>query len=222
MDILKSVVELNNAGVALILQNKDQAAVPLLSESLHLIKTRIMNAPQKCPESTAPTQRFQQHVATHALSNLQDEQSFIWNEVFTISHLDNNEYLIFESEWQILYTSVIIFNIALMYHRQSKLRKPSCLAKAVKMYEMVTTLLGCDSHNHGTAVILKLAALNNISIIHYEQNNFDASRRGFGQLVWTVNSPVTSLPPVCQLNVNSMILNALLTPSCYRPTAPAA
>jgi hypothetical protein len=226
MDIWKSVVKLNNAGVALILQNKDQAAIPLLSESLTLIKT-IMNSDQQQqgPRSTAPMPpRFQHHDATHALSNLQDEHWFIWNEVFTISQQGgDNECLIFESDSQIVYTGMIIFNIALIYHRQSKLGKRSCLAEAERMYEMVATLLGCDSHNQVKALILlKLAALNNLSHIQHEQNNIDASRRGFRQLVWTVNSPATHHPPTSQVNVNSMLLNCVFI-NCHDPQlAPAA
>jgi hypothetical protein len=116
---------------------------------------------------------------------------------------------------------MIIFNIALIYHRQSKLGRSSCLPKAGRMYQMVAKLLGCDSaHNNGTALILKLAALNNLSLIQYEQNNFDASRRGFEQLVWTVNS-ATHLPYACHVNVNDMLLNALLT-SSYHPRPAAA
>jgi hypothetical protein len=224
MDIWKCVVELNNAGVGLLLKNKVQAAVPLFTESLTLIKT-IMNAQQQGPESTATTmQLFQQHEATHALSKLQDEHSFVWNEVFTISDRDTDS-LIFESESQIIYAGIIIFNIALVHHRQGKLGHPSCLATAEKMYDMVTALLGCDSYNQGgTALIVKLAALNNRSLIQYEQTNYDASRRGFEQLVWTVNSATHLLPLASLVNVNSMLLNALmLISSCHQPpAAPAA
>jgi hypothetical protein len=222
MDIWKSVVELNNSGVALLLQNKIQAAVPLFTDSLTLIKT-IMHDQQQGPESTAATtmQLFQQHDATHAaLSKLQDEHSFVWNEVFTISDR-GTDFHILESESQIIYAGIIIFNIALIHHRQGKLGHPSCLAKAGKMYDMVTALLGCDSYTQGTALIVKLAALNNRSLIQYEQTNYDASRRGFEQLVWTVNSSTTHLlPPASLVNVNSMLLNALmLISSCHQPSA---
>jgi hypothetical protein len=136
MDTWKSVVELNNAGVALILQNKDQAAVPLLAEALTLIKT-IMNSDQQQqgPKYTAPTPRFQpQHDATLALSNLQDEHGFIWNEVFTISHRGgDNECFIFESDSQNVCAGMVIFNIALICHRQSKLGKRSSLEKAARI-----------------------------------------------------------------------------------------
>jgi hypothetical protein len=223
MDIWKSVVDLNNAGVALLLQNKVRAALPLFIESLTRIRT-IMSAQQQGPGSTAPTQRFQHHDATHALYNLQDEHSFVWNEVFTISYRDN-DCLVFESESQILYTSMIIFNIGLIYHRQSKLGKPSCLAKAERLYQMVATLLGCDSsYNQGTAVIVKLAALNNLSLIQYEQTNFDASRRGFEQLVRAANSATHLPPPASLVDVNSMLLNALILTSsyCCQPSAAAA
>jgi hypothetical protein len=218
MCIWKSVVELNNAGVALLLQNKNRAAVRLFAESLSLIRKTTLTTQQQGPESTGPSM----HDATYALYNLHDEHWFIWNEVFMISdRRDNERCLLFARESQTVYTGMIMFNIALIYHRQSKLGKRFCLVKAERIYLMVVTLLGCASYNKGTALIVKLAALNNLSLIKHEQNNFDASRRAFGQLVRTVNLPATQLPPTSLVNVNSMLLNGLLI-FCHPQLAPAA
>jgi hypothetical protein len=204
MDIWKAVVELNNARVALLLQNKDREALPLFTESLYLIKT-ILNAQQRGPESNAPTmQRSRQHAATHALDNLQHEHWFLWNEVFTISDPAGatEKCLTLESEWKILLcASMIIVNVALIHHRQSRLGKRSCLAKAETMHKTVATLLGCASQNQGTAVIVKLATLNNLSLIHHEQNNVDASCRGFGHLVC---GPSSRRPPSFHMPPRSM------------------
>jgi hypothetical protein len=120
------------------------------------------------------------------------------------------------------YASVIILNIALAYHRQGISENPAWLRKAEKMYEMVGKLLGSSDTNQGTALLVKVAAINNLSQLRYGQGDFVFSRKGFQYLSSLLSYAGANLHQTkCQDHVyKGMLLNALLVaPSDAAPAA---
>jgi hypothetical protein len=164
------------------------------------------------------------HDATHPLPNFprENDHSFLHTEAFTLSsELKEDDVSRSENTSSVL-SAVVIFNIALAYHKQAKVfGRQVCFAKAAKMYETVGRLLQSYSGNYdGTALRVKLAALNNLSLIQHEQSNFESSRKGFQLLAWTIDSASTSSTlSSSQMDVQGMLLNVLFA---YAPTTIAA
>ena len=92
-----------------------------------------------------------------------------------------------------IYSAAIIYNIALVYHRQGvKYCKNVCLEKAEKMYDMLLKLVGYSGDiasldesmlpQDGTALLLRIAAINNCSLIRLDKGDYDFPRHGFHHL----------------------------------------
>jgi hypothetical protein len=229
-----SALLLNNEGVILLLQNRDQEAISFFSKSLALMKTTLMKSMNDVADSAMKPRLVVCHDATHPLPSFRrdsNDHSFLYTEAFTFfsSELDDGSRL--ESSTASVFSAVVLFNAALVYHKQAKLHgRQVCFAKAEKMYEMVGRLLQPDSpgnhhHHHaaggGTALVVKLAALNNLSLILHEQSNFELSRKGFQLLARTIDSVASSATlSSSQMDVEGMLLNVLCASA---PTiAPAA
>jgi hypothetical protein len=210
---LLSALLLNNEGVVLLLQNRDKEAIPYFSKSLALMQTTLTNSTSAATESATKPRLSVYHAATHPLPNFRrdNDQSFLlYTEAFTFSsELDDSR---LENNASIIFSAVVIFNIALAYHKQAKLlgRQQVCFAKAEKMYVMVGRLLHSDSVNfYGTALRVKLSALNNLSLIQYEQSNFESSHKGFQHLAWAIESATSTALSSSQMDVEGMLLNVL-------------
>ena len=68
-----------------------------------------------------------------------------------------------------IYTGAVVFNLALAYHAKGS---AACIAKAEKLYAMVISLLDNTVLNMHTAVMVKLAAISNLSQIQCALGNY--------------------------------------------------
>jgi hypothetical protein len=208
-----SALQVNNQGVSLLLEGRDQEGVRCLSQSLSLIKSRIggnyTDEPMSIMSTTGGEEKAALHEATFPLPNFEDAHSFLYTAALAFS-ADCDDSLINESNSHV-YSAVVIFNLALAYHRQGKkLGKSACLVKAERMYEMVIRLLDSEADYQGTALLVKLATLNNLSLLHHEQRNYESAQNGFELLAWTIRSaPSSSMLSSSQMDVDAMLLNVL-------------
>jgi hypothetical protein len=180
MSSLNQALRLNNDGVMLLLENRDQEAVTCLTQSLNMIKHNLLANPPSDDSSTSRSssnpfnsKALNIHHTAHSLPNLHDSNFFIYSSLLAFS-IETD----FPSENSTIihvYSAVIILNIALAYHRKGVLGgNKSCLAKAEKMYDMVAKLLsGCED-NQGIALVAKLASINNLFQLRYKnQGDYD-------------------------------------------------
>jgi hypothetical protein len=113
-------------------------------------------------------------------------------------------------------------NIALAYHRRGLSGNSASLFKAEKMYELVGKLLGNSDADQGTSLLVKIAAINNLSQLRHDQGDYASSQKGFQYLGTLINYAGKQLHfTKCEEHVyNGMLLNALLVFPPY--AAPAA
>jgi hypothetical protein len=212
-----SAVQLNNQGVALLLERRDQEALPFFSQSLSLIKSRT-NEPMEMAAGQEKATLL--HDTTFALPNFEHAHSFLFTEAL-IFFADCDDRLINESNCRI-YSAVVIFNLALVHHRQSnKPGNAACLIKAERLYDIVNRLLDSEAHNQGTVLLVKLATLNNRSLLQHEQSNYKSAQEGFELLAWTISSVPSSMLSSSQIDVDALLLNVLYSSSAPS-IAPAA
>jgi len=84
------------------------------------------------------------------------------------------------------YSSIIVFNLVVAYHRQKTHLRERNLTKLLALYEIVLKLLGESSRSrHNDCTNLVVAALNNKSVIHSELGQHQSAQRML-YLVWDV------------------------------------
>ena len=227
---------LNNEGVEKLSEERDQEAIVLLTKSLTLVKQvltaqdddamRVDHPSSQCAKKSDPIHQ----PCPFSLSSLSDLDCFVYSRPVLFSLEEDTEQTVPERDTHI-YSAVIIFNIALTYHRRGLSAQSAapdvCLLKAEKMYDMVLSLLACDAfpfHHNCTSTIVKFAALNNLSQLKHFRGEYHESVQGFQYLGSLLNSMVTSSELTFgegqeeQLVYQGMLLNAI----CIAPPDAAA
>jgi hypothetical protein len=212
MDSLKHALRLNNEGVRLLLANKDHESVSCFTQSLNLVKHALSTT--NSDQQQQPPSASIIHGSTYSIPNLYDTSCFIFGDAITFAE-DNNDLLQRSGEQDMhVYSAVIILNIAMAYHRQALLTGSApCRFKAEKMYDMVTTLVANSEDNHGTSLLVKIAAINNLSQLRFDEGDYEASREGFeylGALINYAEAHLSSSLTSQEDTFQGMVLNVLL------------
>jgi hypothetical protein len=226
MNSLKQkALRLNNEGVMLLLlENREHQAMTCLMQSLNMVKHLLATTTSDDSRSSSnPFNKAQNiQLTAHSLPNLlQDSNGFIYCSLLAFS-LEEAETVPSEDTLQI-YSAVIILNIALAYHRKGVSGNVACLAKAEKMYVMVTKLLSGCENNQGIALVAKLASINNLSLLRHSRGDYNFSQEGFqclGDLMDVAGQNLTR-SSLCNAQMyQGMLLNILcVVPPDYAPAA---
>lgn len=222
---LHTALQLNNEGVRLLLAGNDVDGMTYLTDALTRVK--MMLSSRRGTDTvtyphgagvTPPNVQFM-HGATYKLAGLHDDCCFIYGNAL-IFNMDYN--VMPSTDYIHIYTSVIILNVALAYHRRGLSANATCLLKAEKMYEMVGKLLATSTAAQGTELLVKTAAINNLSQLRYDQGDYAFARDGFQYLASLISYAGDRLHAFnCEEDVyRGMVLNALLVSA--PDTAPAA
>ena len=170
---IEDIINLNNQGVVLLGNGADQEAVSVLTTSLVALQRLIGvyhpkgNDGFDCHSTVAVP-------AGSPLRNLQGSSYFIYNRPLSIEAKAKSN-----SDLQ-LYSACTILNLAMTYHRQSKITCNNiCMRKAEAMYDMIITLL--NERPDDTSLFLRMIAVNNLSEILYEQGRYEQYRE---ELQW--------------------------------------
>jgi hypothetical protein len=125
------------------------------------------------------------HQASSPLSILTGRQNYVYNRAFRFSmedatHRTTNATVECASH---IYGAIILFNAALAYHGGSLNGNKACANRAIMMYSKVLKLL---RHIRGvagsTAAVMKVAALNNISQIRFDEGEYHRAQESLDQL----------------------------------------
>jgi hypothetical protein len=224
--LIQEAQRLNNEGVRLLLlENREQQAVTYLTQSLNMVKhlLAIVSDDNSRSSSNPSNVAINSELLAHSLPNLQDSESFICCSLLAFSVAEASEALPSEDTIQV-YSAVIILNIALAYHRKGVSGSEASVARAKKLYGMVTKILsGCDN-NKGVALVAKLAAVNNLSLLQHSQGEYNSSQQGFQYLRDLIDVASEDLEGSPLLHSTKMYEGMLLNILCVGPSdaAPAA
>jgi hypothetical protein len=222
--LIQEAQRLNNEGVMLLLlENREQQAVTCLRQSLNMFK-HLLAIPSddnsRSSSSSPSNMALNIQLLAQSLPNLQDSNSFIYCSLLAFSPAEASETLPSKDTIQV-FSAVIILNIALAYHRKGVSGNKACMARADKMYGMVTKLLSGCENNRGFALLAKLASINNLSVLQHSQNDYSLSQQGFQYLRDLIDVAAAERSPLCSAQMyEGMLLNIL----CAVPpnAAPAA
>eukprot|EP00980_Cylindrotheca_fusiformis_P001854 scaffold414_cov109-Cylindrotheca_fusiformis.AAC.17 len=183
---LSRALRINNEAVALLMQNRDEEAMILFTNSLNTVKqlTKIGSGlPSKIggQNRTLRSPPSNIHNATHTVPGLQDYSCFIYDSVHTFSMETINKNMP-SAHLAIQCAAVIILNVALLYHHTALRSNQAALEKAELLYDMVCKLLEGKDMCQGTALLVKAAAINNLAQLHYHRGAYDFALEGFKTL----------------------------------------
>jgi tetratricopeptide (TPR) repeat protein len=224
MESLHLALRFNNEGVLLLLQNQDEFAMESLTRGLSLLKQALLIREQQCQscQSDQDLQVCQDGILHHSTTALpgfdEDAKCLLYNNAVTFK-VEETQHSLNQVH---IYCAAIILNISLVYHRQGRIdcnKRDVCLAKAERTYESIAVLL--RKENGGTALLLKVGALNNLANLRHEQGLYDDSQQGFQNLATLINGSGSEISSVLNSQtVRGLLLNVLLaTPPSAAPAA---
>jgi len=224
MESLQCALRLNNEGVSLMEANKDQRAVQILTKSLNLVKAALAETVDEAdidPVAIFHNDTYRYPLIPDSIDN-DITKSFVYSNAVIFA--TENESPISAANIH-CYSAVIILNIGLLYHRQGILGNPACFLKAKKMYEMIINFVGGKRYNQGTALLVKLAAVNNLSQVLWDYGAYESSQKGFQFLASLIGligegQPAGSL--IDGEDARGMILNIFYSLQSLPPAAAAA
>jgi hypothetical protein len=205
MEFFAQAARLNNQGVTALLEGDDKAAVPALTQSIKMMKQE-MSRPSNSNMKKSVTLSDDCEHSTVELPGFQGAQtSYIFTEAITIP--ENGD----QSELHThIYSAVVIFNLALTFHREGKNGKIESMVKAQKLYTMVLKILNNQCMNR-VAVIAKLASINNLSQIRFDCGEYELAREGLDHVsAFIRGSGNTKNAMLEEPEIQGLLMNVLL------------
>jgi hypothetical protein len=196
---MQAAIHLNNEAVSFLVAGQEDRALGHLQRAVAVVKKILARhvrtaGKQDDDSSISSTDSCASSAAdlchdSLPLSGLSDPECFIYNRAIRVrfhEHEVTKEPAIQECSAQLL-SAIIIFNMALVLHRVCLMKNvSSCAEKPQALYKIVLNLLNsksCRTHNkHELAWGLKLASLNNLSQLQFEQGDYPTATRGFDLL----------------------------------------
>eukprot|EP00980_Cylindrotheca_fusiformis_P025959 scaffold14995_cov92-Cylindrotheca_fusiformis.AAC.1 len=203
------------------MENRDREAMILFTKSLNAVKENFTaigsQLSSKIESQTSESTLLSPsniHDARHTVPGLQDHSScFIYDNVLTFNKETINSKGMPSTHQAIQYASVIILNVAVLYHYTGLESNQTALDNAELLYNMVCQLLeGEKDMCHGTALLVRAAAINNLAQLHYHRGAYDFALEGFKSLGLLFDQFGGNLHhPECQETVyQGLFLNALV------------
>ena len=211
MDRFAQAARLNNQGVAALLEGDDKAAVAALTQSINIMKQELSNVTEdndttkSAPFSSDDCENSSTTVELPGFHVTQD--SYIFADAINIP--EHGDQTVVDLQ---IYSAAVIFNLALAVHREGNTSgNASSMAKAQKLYLMVLEVLNDQYMNSRVAVIVKLAAINNLSQIRFDCGEYELAREGLAHLsTFMRTSDNTSDAMLEEPKIQDLLVNVLL------------
>lgn len=166
---------LNNFGVAALVDGAERKAIEAFTTSIKVMK-QVLKPGTDIKTLKSNGSRVQQ-LNTVEIPDVCSSETFFFREAIEIP---------FEGEETPLdiyvYSAAVIFNLALAHQVHAAKGNLTFLSKAERLYKTILKLIGNDIGHMRAAVMLKLASINNMSYIRFENGNFKEAREGLSQL----------------------------------------
>ncbi|CAJ1937690.1 unnamed protein product [Cylindrotheca closterium] len=169
---------LNNEGVTALVEGDEDTSIKLLMSTVKMMKQYIASPDQAAALASSSSQQasscfrsFSTVEVTHAEC---DEHIFFRQAIMIPSDGDDTTKLDLH-----VYSAAVIFNLALAHHIQGSKNSRN---KAHKLYATIMKLLDERVGHMQSALLLKLACINNMAHIRFESGEFDRVQDGLGEL----------------------------------------
>jgi hypothetical protein len=203
MSLFEQATQLNNEGVAALLEGESQAAIDAMSKSIKLMKQEL-SKPSEDRISHCSTAASEHEFRSVEIPETDSSETIVFNQAIIIP--SDGE----QSDIDIhVCSATVIFNLALAHHLQASKGDNACMAKAEKFYAMVPKLVVDGACYMRIAVVVKLASINNLSQIRYAKGDYEHARDGLDQLssfLRRTNQALFEEPQVQGLLMHALLL----------------
>jgi hypothetical protein len=208
MSFFEQASRLNNEGVAALLEGDDTIAIDTMTKSIKMMKKELSKPGTQLSafKSDISSDAADQVMDTVEIPGMDSSETALFNQAINIpsegEQTDLNVHV---------YSAAVIFNLALAHHHVAITSDAAYLPKAEKLYAMILKLLDDVALHLRIAVIIKLATINNLSLIRFENGDFELAREGLTHLsnvVRQANNALLEEPEVQQLLMNVLLLKA--------------
>jgi hypothetical protein len=230
---LEEAIRLNNEGVSFLITGKDCMATASFSKSLNAVKMLLQKKQQKIQDGHQASYSHQassvcEHFLLHSTTQLPcfqgNEDNYILQNAITLKAVNFSSGV--DETTMNLYSACAIFNVALLHHRLGMTGNLTGLRKAEHMYRLSAKLLQQETKagtSNGTALLVRLAALNNLSQIQFEQGSFREARQGIQVLSFLVHSAQNWSSALFSIQEwNCLLSNIMMLVNTPSNAAPAA
>ena len=207
MSPFEEAAHLNNQGVIALTEGDDAFAIDAMTKSIRMMKEELAK-----PTTDAIDNKLnvscEPELRTVEIPDMDssDEHHEVFNQAIHIP-CDGDE-----SDLDIhVYSAAVIFNLALSHHRQGLHGNLVSQAKALKLYNMVLKVLDDSMFQFRTAVMVKLATINNLAQIQFANGNYEEAKDGVYHLasfLRIANGDVLAEPQVQGLLMNVLMFRA--------------
>jgi tetratricopeptide (TPR) repeat protein len=207
MSLFSRASDLNNRAVVALIEGDDEFAIKSMADAIKLLKQELAKPGRVAFEDVKCT------AAGPVLKTVEipdlcsgDDHHEIFNQAIHVPCSGE------ESQIDIhVYSAAVIFNLGLAHHRQALKGNKEYQGKAVKLYNMVLRVLDDTLIEFRTAVMIKLATINNLAQIQFAHGDFDEAREGLSHLAGFIalaSGEVLSEPQVRGLLMNVLMIRA--------------
>jgi hypothetical protein len=218
MSTLQKTRSLNNQGVELLILGQSSAASTAFKDAIQLLGSEVAedNGGGQNGENVLNDQipELALGQSQSAVPDLQAQCFFVYNQAITILE---GTVLQCNDETISLHSSVILFNWALVFHREGMLGNEKALKKAWFLYARCLKVLSLSAtaQSKQSSGYLALLALNNQAQIHYELCDYAESYNCMAQVADMINrTPSLEYSTLTLRNaVKEIYLNTMLSPT---------
>jgi hypothetical protein len=210
MSLYQQAASLNNEGIIALLEGDQSSAISSMAKAIKLMKTELssLDASRMSCSNNSTNSGTEQSTQTVEIPVMESSNTMVFNQAFRLP-MDVE----LPNELNInVFSCAIIFNLALIYHFQADSGDAMLMTKTEKLYSMVLKLLDNNSLSLRTALIVKLACINNLSQIRYAKGDYKNAREGLRQVSCVMrqssNQAMFEEPQIQGLLMNVLLLKA--------------
>lgn len=206
MSLFEQAARLNNEGVTALLEGDDTSAIDAMTKSIKIMKKKLSNSGTELSAFKFDvSDAADQVLDTVEIPDMNSSESTIYNQAINIPCEGE------QTDLEVhVYAAAVIFNLALAHHHRA-ISDAAYLPKAEKLYTLVLKMLEDAALHMRTAVVVKLATINNLSQIRFENGDFEHAREGLSQITSFLRQASNALleePEVLGLLMNVLLLKA--------------
>lgn len=216
MSLFSEAAHLNNQAVVALTQGDDLFAIQSMTEAIKLMKQELASRQQQNSEETDEDKLLVNDMNSLALGSelktveipdiccCADDHHEIFNQAIHVPCTGS------ESDIDVhVYSGAVVFNLALAHHKQALRDSNRHLEqKAIKLYGMVLRFIDDTLVDLPTALMVKLAAINNLTQLQFANGGYEEARQGLEQVSGFVK--YASGEVLAQPKVQGLLMNVLM------------
>ena len=205
MSLFAEAASLNNQAIVSLIEGDDRVAIKSMTDAIKLLKEELakpVTAVFADLKSTTDAGDFEAFEIPDCRSS--DHHHEIFNQAIHLPYIHERSHLVVQ-----VYSAAVIFNLALAHHRQGLHGNNVYRQKAVKLYSMVLRILDDSLIDFRTAVMVKLATINNLAQIQFSNGDYQEAQTGLSHLPGVVRlarSDVLADPQVQRLLMTVLMI----------------